>query len=393
MTSLYPVTESIRARARSLTLSASERTRYSRHLLLPEVSEEGQLALKAARVLVVGSGGLGSPVSLYLAAAGVGCIGLVDFDQVDVTNLQRQILFSESDIGALKAQSAKERLTSLNSHIVVEAITERLSSENAESLLSRFDLVVDGTDNFATRYLINDAAVLLGKPVVYGSIFRFDGQASVLYVPYGPCYRCLFPNPPPAGRVPNCAEGGVLGVLPGIIGVVQATEAIKLITGIGTTLIGRLQTYDAAAMKFSEFSFKKDQACPACGLTPSITSVRESSNYCQISQDTRTVNEISVRDFLKFDEQKKPYLLIDVRSPQERSICLIPGAISIPLAQLGQRLADIPRDIDVVVHCKSGQRSLTAVEQLQELGYSKVASLKGGILSWIDETGASVSRY
>lgn len=395
MTTTLPVTNEIRERARSLALSGAERSRYSRHLLLPEVGAEGQLALKAARVLVIGAGGLGSPVSLYLAAAGVGHIGLVDFDAVDVTNLQRQILFSEQDTGSSKSLTGAQRLSGLNSHIRVEAISERLAPDNVTDLFSRFDIVVDGTDNFTTRYLVNDAAVLLGKPVVYGSIFRFDGQASLLYAPHGPCYRCLFPNPPPPGQVPNCAEGGVLGVLPGVVGVIQATEAIKLITGIGATLLGRLLTYDAASMKFAEFSFRRDPGCRVCGDAPTITTVEEVAAACQIgSADTAgtEVRDISAREFVRM-QAERAVILIDVRTSQERQVCVMPDAIHIPLADFSERLHEIPRGQTVVIHCKSGQRSRTACDLLLRAGYQDVVNLAGGILAWIDETGAPLAKY
>lgn len=391
-----PVTEDIASRSRDLTLNSAERSRYSRHLLLPEVGEEGQLALKAARVLIVGAGGLGSPVAYYLAAAGVGQIGLLDFDEVDTTNLQRQILYSELDKGSAKATTGASRLSALNSHIQVDPLKTRFSPENASELFARYDVIVDGTDNFATRYLVNDAAVLLKKPVVYGSIFRFDGQASLFYAPHGPCYRCLFPNPPPPEHVPNCAEGGVLGVVPGIIGVIQATEAIKLITGIGTTLLGRLLTYDATTMKYAEFSFKKDPSCAVCGEAPTIRAVAEASAACGIAGEigaVAAVREITTDDYIRLRNSGELYVLIDVRSVQERQICTIPEAVHIPLAEIAGRLREIPRQGMVVLHCKSGQRSRSAAAILLKEGYQNVASLRGGIIAWIDETGASMAKY
>jgi adenylyltransferase/sulfurtransferase len=396
MKTTLPVTNEIRERARSFSLSSAERSRYSRHLLLPEVGVDGQLALKASRVLVIGAGGLGSPVSLYLAAAGVGHLGLVDFDEVDVTNLQRQILFNEGDTGSSKSEVGAARLTSLNSHIRIEPVTVRLAPDNVMELFSRFDIIVDGTDNFTTRYLVNDAAVLLGKPVVYGSIFRFDGQASLLYAPHGPCYRCLFPKPPPPGQVPNCAEGGVLGVLPGIVGVIQATEALKLITGIGASLLGRLLTYDAASMKYAEYSFRRDPACQVCGDAPTITTVAEVAAACQVGsaeESASGVRDISAADFVRMQADGAANMLIDVRTSQERQVCVMPGAVHIPLAEFGERLHEIPRDRSVVIHCKSGQRSRTACEVLLRAGYQDVVNLAGGILAWIDETGAPLSKY
>lgn len=392
-----PIAVELRKRASTVSLSTGERSRFSRHILLPEISENGQKAFKAARVLIVGTGGLGSPVSLYLAAAGIGHIGLIDFDRVDTSNLQRQIVFSEADEGKSKVGAAAERLAGQNSHILVEAIDQRLGADNILEHFQRFDIIVDGTDNFSTRYMINDAAVLLKKPVVYGSIFRFDGQVSLFYPMHGPCYRCLFPKAPPAGQIPNCAEGGVLGVLPGIIGVIQATETLKLIAGIGESLIGRLLTYDSLAMRFAEFSFKNDPACAVCGTDPVIKSVTDTTDSCGIglSDSVRTVdvNEISVEDFIELQKHKSRLLLIDVRSAQERDICCIPGSIHIPLAELSARQPELARDIPIIIHCKSGQRSRSATQLLTSLGYEQVASLAGGILSWIDASGADLATY
>ncbi len=395
LASELPLAKTIAHRAGNVQLSTSEKSRYARHLLLPEIGEAGQLALKSSRVLVVGAGGLGSPVGLYLAAAGVGYISIVDFDEVDVTNLQRQILFNEFDLGKSKAESASKSLKDLNSEIEIVPLKQRLTAANIEATFKDFDVIVDGTDNFSTRYLINDAGVFFGKPVVYGSIFRFDGQASLFYSPHGPCYRCLFPKAPPPEHVPNCAEGGVLGVLPGIIGVIQATETLKLLTGVGECLVGRLLTYDAGLMKYNEFSFKKDPECAVCGKRPSITTLEESVASCSINAPslfTTELDEITVMDFENLRSQGKPFTLVDVRSDQERAICAIPGALHIPLNKLSLDHVELPIGL-VIFYCKSGQRSLTATRLLRTAGRKEVFSLKGGIIAWVSETGSDQASY
>ena len=396
LSSELPVAKTIKQRALKTELSSNEKSRYARHLLLPEIGERGQKALKSSKVLVVGAGGLGSPVGLYLAAAGVGHISLIDFDTVDLTNLQRQIIFDESDLGSSKAESAAKALRALNGEIEVVALNERLNPGNIERLFGTFDVIVDGTDNFSTRYLINDAGVLSGKPVVYGSIFRFDGQASLFYASHGPCYRCLFPKAPPPEHVPNCAEGGVLGVLPGIIGVIQATETLKLLTGMGEPLIGRLLTYDAGSMKYGEFSFKKDPECAVCGKHATIKTLEESAVSCGIAPTMVKVkdpHEIAVNDLERMRSQNKKFTLVDVRSEEERSICNIPGSLHIPLAQL--RLDDecLHSNGPIIFHCKSGQRSMSATNLFRQSGRTDVFSLKGGIIAWIKETNSEQATY
>jgi molybdopterin/thiamine biosynthesis adenylyltransferase/rhodanese-related sulfurtransferase len=396
LSSELPIAKSIKQRALNIELSSRERSRYARHLLLPEIGEEGQKALKSSRVLVVGSGGLGSPVGLYLAAAGVGHISLIDFDVVDLTNLQRQIIFDESDLGCSKAESAAKALRALNGEIDVVALNERLTPGNIEHIFRTFDVIVDGTDNFSTRYLINDAGVLFSKPIVYGSIFRFDGQASLFYAPHGPCYRCLFPNAPPVEHVPNCAEGGVLGVLPGIIGVIQATEVLKLLSGVGECLIGRLLTYDASSMKYGEFSFKKDPECAVCGKHATIKTLEESALSCGIGSnpsDTDLPPEISIGEFEKLRGQNMMFTLVDVRSDQERMICSIPGSLHIPLASLKADNVGLQRKGPIIFHCKTGQRSLSATKIFRDTGRLDVFSLKGGILAWLKETDSDQAIY
>lgn len=387
---LLPVTAAVSRRAEGETLTSAETTRYSRHLLLPEVGADGQKRLKASRILVIGAGGLGSPVSLYLTAAGVGTIGLVDHDTVDTSNLQRQILYKEADAGRSKAVAARERLQSLSSAVNVEVHEERLDATNAERLLSAYDVIVDGTDNFPTRYLVNDACVFLGKPNVYGSIFRFDGQASVFYPPHGPCYRCLFPSPPPAGQVPSCAEGGVLGVLPAQIGAIQATEALKLVLGIGEPLLGRLLTLDALSMKVDEFKVRRDDDCPVCGKAPTITSLVETPLVCEVPAIGA---ELAVATLKSWRDTAKPHLLVDVRSAAERAICAIEGSTHMPVSDIAKRVAELPRDRPVVLHCKSGARSLQALQALEAQGLTNAMSLKGGILHWIDEIEPFLSKY
>ena len=376
-------------------LSRDELQRYSRHLLLPEVGVEGQQKLKAARVLLIGAGGLGSPAALYLAAAGVGTIGVVDFDVVDVTNLQRQILHGTTDIGRSKLASAIDRLRDVNPFVTVEAHETRLTSENALELFAQYDVIVDGTDNFQTRYLVNDACVLTGKPNVYGSIFRFDGQASVFCTPDGPCYRCLYPEPPPPGLVPSCAEGGVLGVLPGLVGTLQATEALKLILGIGEPLIGRLVLVDALGARWRSVKLRKNPECPACG-THSITSLIDYDQFCGITPGgpaVAAVPEITPREVAERLARGDDFDLIDVREVYEEAIARIEGARLIPLGSFEEAIPSFDRDRDIVISCRSGQRSARAVKRLQQAGFTRVWNLAGGILRWSDEVDHTILKY
>ena len=385
------------AASRTSELTPEDIQRYSRHLILPEVGVEGQRKLKAASVLLIGAGGLGSPAGLYLAAAGVGRLGVVDFDAVDFSNLQRQILHGTADVGRSKLQSAKDRLLAINPELEVETYETALTSKNALDLFRDYDVILDGTDNFPTRYLVNDACVLLKKPNAYGSIFRFEGQASVFAVPGGPCYRCLYPEPPPPGLVPSCAEGGVLGVLPGVIGTIQATEAIKLILGVGQTLAGRLLLYDAFNMRFRELKLRRDPDCPVCGDHPTVKALIDYEQFCGVSPaasgpvSETTVDELKAR----IDRGDVPFIL-DVREPSEFQICRIPGSTLIPLGELPRRLAELPVGDgapDIVVHCKMGGRSAKAVRQLTEKGFTRVQNLKGGILEWIDRIDPTQSKY
>lgn len=391
------VSDTIARRAEGLALTQAEVTRYSRHLLLPEVGKDGQRRLKAARVLVVGAGGLGSPVALYLTAAGVGTIGIVEFDTVDSSNLQRQVLFSESDAGQSKLDAAVKRLRELNSFVTIVPHETRLDSSNVEGLFAGYDIVVDGTDNFPTRYLANDACVFAHKPYVYGSIFRFDGQASVFYAPHGPCYRCLFPSPPPEGQVPSCAEGGVLGVLPAQIGSIQANEVLKLILGRGRSLLGRLMTLDALDMRVDEFKIGRDPTCPVCSADATIKTLATSVTSCEVTPAVSTgeapVPEIDVAALHAMRARREPHVLLDVRSPQEVAVCRIEGSVLIPLPQLESRLGELAKDQRVIVHCKSGARSARAVETLRRHGFSRAESLRGGILAWIDAYAPELSRY
>jgi len=376
-------------------LSHAEVLRYSRHLLLPEVGVEGQRKLKAARVLTIGAGGLGSPLSLYLAAAGVGTIGIVDFDAVDLTNLQRQIVHGTSTLGHSKLESAKARLTDLNPNVSVETHETRLTSENALDLIREYDIVVDGTDNFPTRYLVNDACVLLGKPNVYGSIFRFEGQASLFYAKEGPCYRCLYSEPPPPGLVPSCAEGGVLGVLPGIIGSIQALETIKWIIGAGDLLVGRLVLFDALKLRFRELKLRKDPNCPICGDHPTIHELIDYQAFCGIGAEPDYSGlEISVEEFARERQTKGDDLvLIDVREPHEWEISHIDGARLIPLSQLPDRLGELDGHSEIVTHCHHGARSMKALEILRGAGFNKVRSLAGGIDAWAERVEPGMARY
>jgi sulfur-carrier protein adenylyltransferase/sulfurtransferase len=380
-------------------LTADELSRYSRHLILPEVGMEGQQKLKAARVLCVGTGGLGSPLAFYLAAAGVGTLGLVDFDVVDASNLQRQIIHSTKDIGRKKLDSAEEKLKALNPALNVVKHETMLTSANALEILKDYDIVADGTDNFPTRYLVNDACVLLGKPNVYGSIFRFEGQASVFATEDGPCYRCLYPEPPPPGLVPSCAEGGVLGILPGLVGVMQATEVIKLILGKGDSLIGRLLLVDALNMRFRELKLRKNPECPVCGTHPTVTKLIDYQQFCGIMPETKEekklkngIPQITVKELKQRIDSGEDLQLIDVRELYEFQIAQIGGKL-IPQNDVAQRLAEIDRDREVVVHCRSGARSQRVAEFLQQSGYARVANLAGGILAWSDEIDPSVKKY
>jgi adenylyltransferase/sulfurtransferase len=381
------------------TLSKDEILRYSRHLILPEVAIEGQQKLKAAKVLLVGAGGLGAPVGLYLAAAGVGRIGLVDFDVVDFTNLQRQVIHFTQDVGRNKIDSAAEKMQAINPHLEVVKHSVALTSENALQILKDYDLVVDGTDNFPTRYLVNDACVLLGKPNVYGSIFRFEGQATVFAYEGGPCYRCLYPEPPPPGLVPSCAEGGVLGILPGTIGLIQATEAVKLILGIGEPLVGRLLLYDALGMRFRELKLRKNPECPICGDHRTITGLIDYHQFCGVPQETPkqetkvSEGEIEVTEVKAKLDRGDKFTLIDVREPHEYQIASIPGAILIPLGEIGRRLDELDPSADIVIHCKSGMRSARACGVLKASGFEHVRNMKGGILAWSDQVDPSVPKY
>jgi molybdopterin/thiamine biosynthesis adenylyltransferase/rhodanese-related sulfurtransferase len=372
-------------------LTRDELARYSRHLILPDVGVEGQRRLKAARVLLVGAGGLGSPLALYLSAAGVGTLGIVDFDTVDVTNLQRQVVHGTADVGRSKLDSAAERIHDINPHVNVERFETRLTSENALAILREFDLVVDGTDNFATRYLVNDACVLLGKPNVYGSIFRFEGQASVLATPDGPCYRCLFREPPPPGLVPSCAEGGVLGVLPGLVGTIQATEAIKLILGIGEPLIGRLLLVDALTAQFRTVRIRRDPACPACG-THEIQALIDYDAFCGGAEPV-TVKELTPRQVAEKLARGDDFDLIDVREPFEWEIARIEGARLVPLSTFPGAIKELDSSREIVVQCKVGGRSARAADALVAAGFRNVWNLAGGIARWSDDVDPAIPKY
>jgi adenylyltransferase/sulfurtransferase len=379
-----------------IKLSNEEIQRYSRHLIMPEVAMEGQRKLKAASVLMIGAGGLGSPLGLYLAAAGVGHIGIVDFDVVDFTNLQRQIIHSTSWVGKPKLESARARMLDLNPHIQVDTYGEPLSSANALKLFAGYDVIVDGTDNFPTRYLVNDACVLTGKPNVYGSIFRFEGQASVFDAKQGPCYRCLYPEPPPPGLVPSCAEGGVLGVLPGIIGTIQATETIKLIIGQGEPLIGRLLLYDALEMSFRELKLRKNLACPICGEHPTMTELIDYEAFCGITPEQNLGKEweITPRELAaKLRDNGKDLMILDVREPHEWEIVHFPNARLIPRGDLPERIHELDTADEIVVHCKTGVRSAQALSFLRQAGFRKVKNLRGGIDAWARDIDPSMPRY
>ena len=378
----------------SVELSADEIARYSRHLIMPEVTINGQRRLKSARVLCIGAGGLGSPSALYLAAAGIGTIGLIDSDRVDLSNLQRQVLHGTKDVGRPKVESARDRLHDANPNVEVLLHEDRFRSENAMTIVRDYDVVVDGSDNFPTRYLSNDVCVWLRKPNIYGSVFRFDGQTTV-FAPHlgGLCYRCLFPEPPPPGSVPNCAEAGVLGVLPGVIGVLQALEAIKLIIGVGDPLVGRLLHFDALKMKFREFNLRRDPACPVCGENPTITAPIDYEQFCG---NVRAVDEgpsISVQDLKRKMDAKEKFTLIDVREPFEYEIAKIDGAKLIPLGEIAERTAEFEPESEVIVHCHSGGRSAQAVQLLRKAGLTNVYNLEGGIDAWSEEIDPRVPRY
>src|SRR5437667_4686389 len=381
------------------TLTNDEFKRYSRHLIMPEVGVDGQRKLKAARVLCIGAGGLGSPVAMYLAAAGVGTLGMVDFDVVDFNNLQRQILHGTPDVGRSNLASAKDRLNAINPEVKIETHETALSSQNALDLFQPYDIIVDGTDNFPTRYLVNDACVLLGKPNAYGSIFRFEGQASVFGTKEGPCYRCLYPEPPPPGLVPSCAEGGVLGVLPGVVGTIQAMETIKLILGIGEPLVGRFLIFDALRMKFRELKLKKDPDCPVCGTHPTVTHLIDYEQFCGITPaapEPVTVNnatEITSVELKQRLDRGDKLTIIDVREPNEYQINRIPGSSLIPLGDIPRRYAELDPADEIVVHCKSGGRSAKAADFLRSAGFKNVLNLKGGILDWIDKVDPSQPKY
>ncbi len=380
-------------------LTKDEIKRYSRHLILPEVGMEGQRKLKAAKVLCIGAGGLGSPVAMYLAAAGVGTIGIVDFDVVDFSNLQRQILHTTNDVGKPKLQSAREKLVAMNPHVNVVTHDAALSSENALELFAPYDIIVDGTDNFPTRYLVNDACVILGKPNAYGSIFRFEGQASVFATKEGPCYRCLYPEPPPPGLVPSCAEGGVLGVLPGIIGCIQANETIKLIIGAGEPLIGRFLIFDALRTKFRELKLRKDPDCPVCGTHPTVTKLIDYEQFCGVQSSTQeapmsgSTTEISAVELKKRLDRGDQLTIVDVREPHEYEINRIKGSTLIPLGDIPKRYVELDPSDEIVVQCKVGGRSAKAADFLRSKGFTKVLNLTGGILDWIDKVDPSQPKY
>jgi sulfur-carrier protein adenylyltransferase/sulfurtransferase len=379
------------------TLSKDEILRYSRHLIMPEVGMEGQEKLKAARVLCIGTGGLGSPLALYLAAAGVGTLGMVDFDVVDFTNLQRQVIHFSSDVGRPKLDSAKAKIAAINPYVNVKTFETRLTSENALRIFADFDIIVDGTDNFPTRFLVNDACVFTGKPNVYGSIFRFEGQASVFGTKEGPCYRCLYPEPPPPGLVPSCAEGGVLGILPGLVGLIQATEAIKLILGKGEPLIGRLLLVDALGMRFRELKLRKNPDCVVCGTHPTVTKLIDYEEFCGLRGQEQPVAstgipEISVEELKQRLDSKDDLFILDVREPHEYKICNLNGYL-IPLNDLPKRVNELDPSKDMVVHCRSGGRSAKAVEFLRQAGFTKAKNLAGGILAWADRIDPKVPKY
>src|ERR1700742_986378 len=395
-TQVKPLTESP-AVGPATSLTNEEILRYSRHLIMPEVGMEGQLKLKNAKVLLIGTGGLGAPLGLYLAAAGVGKLGLVDFEVVDFTNLQRQIAFGLSDVGKSKAKSAQSRLSNLNPDIEIQSYELQLDSSNALELFKDYDIIVDGTDNFPTRYLVNDACILLGKPNVYGSIFRFEGQVTVFGMPDGPCYRCLYPEPPPPGLVPSCAEGGVLGVLPGIVGSIQAMETIKLILGTGDSLKGRLLLFDALAMKFRELKLRKNPNCPMCGDHRTIHQLIDYYEFCGVRGEEAPVPDLQVPEITPTElktrlDRGDDLFILDVREPHEYQIANLHGHL-IPLGELPRRVHELDTSREIVAHCRSGKRSAEAVDFLRKAGFRKILNLKGGILAWSDEVDPSVPKY
>ncbi len=385
--------------AQKIDLTPDQYIRYSRHLILPEIGEEGQKKLLAAQVLIIGAGGLGSPLGLYLAAAGVGTIGLVDFDVVDLSNLQRQILHTNDEIGKSKLDSAEKRIKGMNPDTKVVKHPAKISSVNALDILRGYDLVIDGTDNFPTRYLVNDACVFLNKPNIYGSIFRFEGQATVFKPKEGPCYRCLYPEPPPPGMVPSCAEGGVLGILPGVIGVIQATEAVKLIVGTGEPLIGRLLLYNALDMSFRTLKLRRDKDCPVCGDRPTVTKLIDYEAFCGMrrgeGKEAVTIPEMTVFELKAKWDRKDDFLLLDVREPFENQIAKIPGSRLIPVGELSQHLEELAayKEKEIVAHCKSGGRSSRACEILLQNGFKKVWNVVGGITEWSNKIDPSVPKY
>jgi adenylyltransferase/sulfurtransferase len=364
---------------------------------MPEVGVEGQKRLKAGSVMLIGAGGLGSPLALYLAAAGVGRLGLVDFDVVDFSNLQRQIMHTTQDVGRSKLASARDHIQAINPEVQLDLYETRITSANAMKLLEPYDLVIDGTDNFPTRYLVNDACVMLKKPNIYGSIFRFDGQASVFHPPAGPCYRCLYPEPPPPGEVPSCAEGGVLGILPGLVGCIQATECVKLLLGKGSALVGRLLIYDALQMSFREFRVRRNPNCPVCGDRPTVTQLIDYEQFCGIrgqEAPTATDGDITAEELKRRLDQGEDLYVLDVRNPEEFQICKLPGGVLLPLPELPQRLAEVPKDREVIVHCKSGMRSQKAIAFLKQQGFgNRLRNLKGGILAWAATVDPGMPRY
>ena len=386
-----------------MALTQDQINRYSRHLLLPEVGVEGQEKICNSKVLLIGTGGLGSPLALYLAAAGVGNLGLIDFDVVDLSNLQRQVAHGESTVGKLKVDSAKDRIADLNSSINVATYNTRLSSENVMEIFADYDIIVDGTDNFPTRYLASDACVLLKKPYIYGCILRFEGQASVFDSRTGPCYRCLYPSPPPPGLVPSCAEGGVIGILPGIVGLIQANEVIKLILGVGDTLVGRLLLFEALTMKFREMKLRKDPECPICGDNPTITELIDYEQFCGIvpvqEQDSADdlEKEIAVEQVKQMMDDNHAFKLIDVREPSEYGICNIEGATLIPLGDIEAKdtalLNGLSPDDEIVLHCKAGVRSMKALKALEDMGFRNLKSMRGGINEWSEKIDSSVPMY
>jgi molybdopterin/thiamine biosynthesis adenylyltransferase/rhodanese-related sulfurtransferase len=388
------------SRLEKIEFSNDEIARYSRHLIMPEVTLDGQKRLKAASVLCIGTGGLGSPIALYLAAAGVGRLGLVDGDVVDFSNLQRQILHGTRDVGRKKLNSARDRIREINPNVQTELYDAMFTSANAMEIAGNYDIVIDGTDNFPTRYLSNDVCVFLKKPNIYGSIFRFDGQATT-FAPHlsGPCYRCMFPEPPPPGMVPSCAEGGVLGVLPGIIGVIQAIEAIKLIVGIGEPLFGRLVSFDALKMKFREFKLRRDPKCPVCGENPTITELIDYEQFCGIPQAQEVeaaeapLPTMTVHDLKRKLDAREDFVLLDVREQFEYDICSIPGSKLIPLGELPSRMSELDSADEIVLHCKMGGRSARALRLLQEAGFAKLTNVEGGIEAWAKEVDPSIPTY